>query len=308
MAAARWDSEHRMWQGFYLLWDLWYGCDYHCPYCWFEMRQDWAKLADLHLGIPVERWLQGWRRLHEAHGCAAIEILGGEPLRYPGALELLSGLAQWHRFNIVTNLSVPLEFLKELTARVSPERMHLDGSYHPAAADWDEFAPKVALLKSLGYEPEVRMVAWPPHLKAIQEKKGILAGMGVRAVVQVFQGGYQGREYPRAYTEAERAVLAEMIPGIEWECRRQEQPTLGKLCGAGHIYANVKANGDVFRCAKESKELLGNILDEGFRLHERPQPCPYEFCNPCGENIFLWDDWAKMAATVKGSPVAATAE
>jgi len=302
MAAARWDSENRRWQGLYITWNLWYGCDYRCPYCAQEMFQVWEKHSREHLGISIERWLQGWRRFHERHGCAAIDVIGGEPLRYPGALELLGGLARWHRLDISSNLSVPLEFLADLTARASPERMHLEGSYHPQSADWDEFVKKIAFLKSLGYEPEVRIVAWPPHLSGIQEKKDILERMGVRCYVLLFQGLYQEREYPRSYSDAERARLEALIPGIEWGYCTQERPTLGKPCGAGHVYANIRANGDVFRCSRDDQNprSMGNFLEEGFRLHDQPQPCPYPYCNACGEHIFLWEDWTKQAASIRG--------
>lgn len=299
-------NDVRFWIGPRLTWDLWYRCNYRCSYCWFEMDQVWDKLAREHEGISVEKWLEAWERLHANHGTIAVDVLGGEPLLYPRGLDLFSGMARWHRLYMVTNLSIPMESLRELTSRIPPARFHISASYHHQSAPWDDFMDKIMFLAKEGYAPEVTMVSWPPLLEVIDEKRKTLEAAGVRAVIQVFQGVWEGRDYPRSYTVREREILGDLAPrDDDRKYRMHETKTLGRACGSGHVYANMKANGDIYRCGKDSMfaKPLGNVFDPKFRLFGAPEPCPYNYCNSCGEHIYLWDDWTRTKKSLEGAVI-----
>lgn len=293
-----WLSEE--WRGISFTWDLWYGCNYRCSYCWWEMTDTWASLAKEHLILPPSEWLKCWKRICDRYGTVRVDIIGGEPLHYPKSLELFAGMAEWHAVSITTNLSVSMEYLQRLAAKTSPERVHLAASFHPEFSSWTDFLNKLLFLQEIGYEPFVNMVAWPPHLKEIMEKREALHSRGIPLTTQVFQGSYGGKEYPAAYTDEEREVLNLTIPDpTEVEYRLEQEKTLGKLCGAGHVYGNIKSNGDVYRCGQDSRfsygKPIGNIFDEDFELLHSPRPCPYPHCS-CGEFVYLWENWKGMAA------------
>ncbi|MDE1976056.1 MAG: hypothetical protein KGI84_02210 [Elusimicrobia bacterium] len=48
-----WSNE--AWDRTSFTWDLWYGCNYRCSYCWWEMDDLWADLAKKHLILPPEK-------------------------------------------------------------------------------------------------------------------------------------------------------------------------------------------------------------------------------------------------------------
>jgi MoaA/NifB/PqqE/SkfB family radical SAM enzyme len=74
----------------------------------------------------------------------------------------------------------------------------------------------------------------------------------------------------------------------------ERKPTLGKPCYAGHFYANVKPNGDVFRCGQLSNtdSVMGNIFDPDFKMYPGAAPCPVPQC-VCSEYVYLAEEWDK---------------
>jgi MoaA/NifB/PqqE/SkfB family radical SAM enzyme len=264
------------------------------------MEDLWSKLAATHRILPPEKWLEVWDRIHGLYGEARLDVIGGEPMRYPRAVELFAALSERHRVSITTNLSSSRDDLQALTDRAGPDRLHLAASYHP------EFVGKIRFLLEKGFEPHVTLVAWPPFFDRILEWRTLFRGMGVPFSTLVFQGTHDGKQYPAAYDADQLALLEETIPEpAEVEYRLRQRRTLGKPCGAGHVYANVKGSGDVYRCGQDAfgHRPLGNIFDPAFRLHTEPQNCPYEHCS-CGEFYFLWENYSgrsKAAAEARHS-------
>ncbi len=277
-----------------LSWDLWYGCNYRCSYCWWEMEDLWADLAKRHKILPPEEWISIWGRVRERHGEARLDVLGGEPLLYPKASELWRGLAGLHRLLITTNLSISIEKLRELMAAAPPERLHLNASFHPQFSDQDEFLEKLLLLHSKGYEPGVLLVTWPPLVAKMPEYAALFKKWNLPFTPMVFQGRWEGESYPEAFDEDQKRVIESLMgnAGVakedELKYRLLRESTRGKPCNAGRVYANVKADGSVYRCGQDAfgHQPLGNIFDSQFNLFEKPEPCPYEKCS-CLEFKYL---------------------
>lgn len=293
-ASPWWDNE--VWDRVSFTWDLWYGCNYRCSYCWWEMDDLWADLAKKHLILEPQKWIEAWDRVHAACGETRIDVLGGEPLRYPRWQELFAGLSEKHRVSITTNLSCSAAELAALTDRVSPERLHFAASWHPEFADWGDFTRKIDLLKEKGYEPGVLVVAAPQIFDGLAEWREYFMKRGVPFTASVFQGRWKGATYPDSYTSDQKAFLGMAIHTPEEQRYRLERSTtLGKPCGAGHVYANIKANGDLYRCGQDclgGAKPFANLFDPELKLSDRPAPCPYEHCS-CGEYAFLWEDWSR---------------
>ena len=279
--------------GLSFTWDLWYACNYRCSYCWWEMDGLWDELAKQHKLLAPQEWAAVWRRVHALHGEAMLDVLGGEPLLYPRAAELFAELAKLHRLRITTNLSLEEAKLRALIGGLSPERVHLNASFHPDFTDFESFLSRVMLLKEAGFEPGVLFVPWPPFLTDMPRYRAECVERGIPFSVMVFQGLWQGRSYPDSYTPEQRAVIGGFmnnprIKQAEVKYRLDQQSTAGKLCHAGRVYANVKANGDVYRCGQDAfgRQPMGNLFDPSFRLFDAPRPCPYAQCS-CLEFKFL---------------------
>jgi MoaA/NifB/PqqE/SkfB family radical SAM enzyme len=285
-------------------WDLWYACNYRCSYCWWEMEDLWDKLAEQNRVLPAARWAQVWERIHRLHGPARIDLIGGEPLIYPGIGELLRELSRLHAVQVTTNLSLPEDKLAALAAPLSPERVRFNASFHPQFAPLEEFTARLDLLRARGFAPGVLFVPWPPLLAELERYRRWFRDRDYPFTLMTFQGKWNGASYPDAYTGAERALIAGMIDHQdraledgERRYRLDGERTKGKLCHAGRVYANVKGNGDVYRCGQDAfgRQPMGNILDPEFRLLPEARPCPYERCS-CLEFRYLDEIMTKAAA------------
>ena len=277
------------WNRLSFTWDIWYGCNYRCGYCWWEMDNLWATLAKRHKILPPEAWHECWKRIAERYGEARIDIIGGEPLYYPRWQELFTGLSRMHLLSITTNLSMPLNELESFAEGIGPSRLHISASWHPQFAQWEEFSQKVLRLTAMGFNPSVTLVAWPPFFDQMKAWRDFFWSRDISFTTQVFQGRHEGKEYPAAYTVEERAMLGLMIPKPEEVAYRlEQQTTMGKPCRAGQVYANIKGDGDIYRCGQDAFGLkpLGNLFDAEIKLNDAPKPCPYQHCS-CGEFAFL---------------------
>ncbi|PIR15328.1 MAG: hypothetical protein COV48_14955, partial [Elusimicrobia bacterium CG11_big_fil_rev_8_21_14_0_20_64_6] len=194
-------------------WDLWYGCNYRCSYCWWEMENLWAELAKTHRLLPPEDWAVAWGRVRERHGEARIDVLGGEPLAYPRAGEVFETLSKLHRLVITTNLSPEPEKLDLLASRLSHERVHFSASFHPEFTAFEAFMKKLGLLRARGFSPAVLFVTWPPLLPRLAEYRKAFQDAGFPFSTMVFQGEHSGKRYPDAYAPQERRLIEGSIGG-----------------------------------------------------------------------------------------------
>ncbi|MBI3552386.1 MAG: radical SAM protein [Elusimicrobia bacterium] len=284
--AARWWLD---WPGAVFTWDLWYSCNYRCSYCWWEMDALWDKLAEQNRLLPPEEWGTVWDRVHERHGQARLDLLGGEPLLYPRFDELCRRLSRKHKLLITTNLSPATPKLERLLGGLDPERVHFAASFHPQFTSLDSFMEKTLLLKSSGFEPAALFVPWPPFLSRLEQYRAAFLAHDIPFSLMIFQGRHEGKDYPDAYTAGEKEALGQLTPNeAETKYRILRESTLGKLCHSGRVSANVKGNGDVYRCGQDAfgRKPMGNIFDPGFRLDDAPKPCPYRQCS-CKEFRYL---------------------
>ncbi|HRY30052.1 MAG TPA: radical SAM protein [Elusimicrobiota bacterium] len=304
-------------------WDLHNLCNYRCSYCWWEQADQWQYFDKKDHPIPWQAWLRPWSRMNEKYGRCRLHVLGGEPLLYPGVGDLFAELSKHHYLYVATNLSSSLEELKKMTARWDASAIYLNASFHPEFAAPDLFLKKLLYLRSLGFTPSAAMVSYPPHIPQMTRIRELLAKEGIPITFQVFQGKYQGKSYPESFSVEERALL-DLEPGTRPAGEGQpvapvEQPSLkGKPCCAGWFYANVKADGEVFRCGgtgpgMEAEARLGNLFGDDFELLPAPAPCPARHCF-CQENIFLLEAqekkqpeflkaWARKTNAARGAKV-----
>jgi MoaA/NifB/PqqE/SkfB family radical SAM enzyme len=238
--------------------------------------------------ITVDKWLTAWERVYERDGSVRIEIVGGEPLIYPGIAELLQGLTKKHYVSIVTNLSCSLEKLINLTNGISSEKLNMALSFHPSFAKLESFLNKAVFLKEKCISNAVLYVTYPPQFKLMAYFKREFEEKGLQFIPVPFRGKHNGIDYPAAYTEEEKSIISSLSGGLHkeqksWvENQLAPQKTKGKLCRAGQVYSYIDLYGAVYRCS-DSSLLLGNFFED-FSLLEKPLPCAEEIC-PCD---FKW--------------------
>jgi MoaA/NifB/PqqE/SkfB family radical SAM enzyme len=274
-----------------ITWDLWYSCNYRCSYCWFEAPNQWSELARRYPPLPVEKWLEAWQRMHSLYGTLRIDILGGEPLLFPGMEDLFSGLARQHRIHITTNLSISTARLERLLSVIGPDRACFQNSFHPEFADLPAFLENLSMLRQAGYDPSVSYITWPPFLEKMGHYRDVFKEKGYFLSVMTFQGTWEGKKYPESFTREEQDLIASFMPcnelkAAEVKYRLERKSTHGKLCHSGRVYANLKPNGDLYRCGQAETDPIGSLFDPGFRFFDAPKPCPYQHCN-CQEFKYL---------------------
>lgn len=106
------------------------------------------------------------------------------------------------------------------------------------------------------------------------------------------QGHYDGKKYPRDFTEAERARICELfgrfgssrdIAVAEDDLRNLSGPLFlkGMPCYVSTHLIEVLPNGDLRHCQGAPKITTGgHLLDDEFviSLQDGPRPCPYDKC------------------------------
>lgn len=287
------------WDGQKFVWEISYACNYRCSYCHFELRDSWDEMSAYQGAPRPEAWKQAWERLYERYGSATILVVGGEPLHHPGAGEILEHVARRHYVSIITNLSLPSERLEELACRLPAQRTRFGATFHPEFAEAGPLRDKLAGLRDKGFDVWLTIVAWPPLLERLPEWREYFAAAGIPLSVCVFFGTHEGKTYPEAYTEAQRAFLDPFLSPFDRRYQLRREDTIGLPCAAGFVYAKVRANGDVYRCGTVAEyrstgqePVLGNVFDPAFRLNEAPAPCPMRRCE-CGESRYLLESYGE---------------
>lgn len=273
-------------------WDMHYACNYRCPYCWFYGK--WQQMADQNKYPPLDRILKIWENIYNKYGCAHIELIGGEPLIYPNIIQLVKGLSVFHRIGITTNLSVEVnDFVRQIDASF----VQVCGSFHPAFADLEKFLKRAVLLKEKGFGNKIFYVAYPPQIKMLPYYEEKFKQHGILLSVLTFWGQYNGVSYPQGYTEEEKSVIHPYLGTREGEKFQLEPKAVkGRLCRAGQLYANIKADGTVYRCGGSSSQVIGNFFQEDFKLLDKPLACEAETC-PCNEWAGLIGDPETVSST-----------
>jgi MoaA/NifB/PqqE/SkfB family radical SAM enzyme len=260
-------------------WNIHYACNYRCPYCFFEGK--WAEYKKRNAYLTVDEWMKYWNKIYDDYGRCYILITGGEPFIYPNFIDLIEKLSAIHYpINISTNASGDLESFVE---KIDPQRVSLSVSFQPHFDNLKSFLEKVKFLKKYCFDGCINFVAYPLFLKDVKYYIKEFDAVGEELKVIPFWGKYQDKEYPFAYTQAEKENV-----GIDdsWFNKIRKK---GSICHAGYNSALIFPDGKVARCGQIGERMLiGNFFDPQFKLLGEVLPCDAEFC-PCDENKLFGD-------------------
>ena len=259
-------------------WDIHYACNYRCPYCWYTADGTFLKNKNKYL--PSKELIDIWTDMHRKHGSLWIDIIGGEPFIYPDFNEIIRELSKMHFIEITSNLSTDLS---SSLSGINPEMVRIAGTLHPLFADLRVFIRNLLALKEHGIKTFALYLAYPPQIPLIPYYREKFACCGIDFSVITFWGEYRGVRYPEGYSQEEINIIEPFL-GERGKEKYQLRPkeVKRKICRAGQIYVNLKADGSAYRCGSPKSQSLGNLFAGNFQLLDKPMPCDSEFC-PCNE-------------------------
>ncbi|MFH1283897.1 MAG: radical SAM protein [bacterium] len=274
-------------QRVFITWDIHYACNYNCSYCntpkpW-NPPGSWDKDRDKVVYPGVDIWLKIWEEIYKKYGSCEIHITGGEPFTYPSFLELITGLSKLHTLEIITNLSFDIN---DIIDRITPDRVRIGTTFHPEFAELNEFLRKHRLLRERGFETWANYVAYPPQMEKMADYKKEFDKLKISFNIQPFMGHFQGRDYPKGYTDSELSYLKGCYANddiinkktVEWKTGSEQKNTKGIPCRMGQMYAKVYPLGDAYRCCANSVQKIGNLVDDTFELLNEALPCESDLC------------------------------
>lgn len=275
-------------------WTMFLTCNFACKYCFFTPEQLGSKL------VPVAD-NAAWQAAFDNTGLRWLILLtGGEPTVYPGFVDLCQRLTQQHFIGINTNLSLPV--MMDFASQVDPDRVAMvNAAFHPAErlerSGDGKFITHYNALRSRGFVLMASVVALPEVLADFDAIQARLLQDDIVLVPKVIRGAYQGRLYPMAYTDQERASflaahqramahyahllasLAEpMMLNLFGDDRylHQMPDHRGAECGTGHSFVQIGPEGMVHCCPRE---YMGNLLDGTFVADQQDRVCHSSYCH-----------------------------
>lgn len=248
-------------------WDLCYTCNYRCPYCGV-----WEKKSSNDIIIDARQWLDLWDRIFDKYGSCRIYMSGGEPGTYPFFYDLVRELAKKHVVDICTNLSWDVD---RIIPDIPMQNLKISATFHPSFADFEEFLGKAVKIKDYLSNSQIFYVAYSAQIKEMPQRSAILKEKGINLIPLPLRGSHVVLN-----TEEEKKIIEEVTPysGDKKEYQLQRISPRGKPCRAGEHYAVIRATGAVDRCSQYQSGSVGSILDNDFKLFDKPLPCEKEYC------------------------------
>ncbi|MCM2266900.1 MAG: radical SAM protein [Elusimicrobiales bacterium] len=269
-------------------WDIIHSCNYRCAYCPFTVK-GWEHYPKPEVVPPLADLVRAWERMRALYGACHLMISGGEPSSYPHFAELIAAISKWHTLEIITNLSFDPDSIAGL---VPPTGIRFASSFHPQFTSAEDFLARARRLKDAGMEVFTNFVAYPPLLKDAARYKSMFQEKDISFFVLPFMGTYDGRVFPRDYSEAERREYEAALGGdgaetkvsrdlLNWRTGDNApvvvpghsgpvQPAAGAekpapppardvVCRMGQMYAKIYPDGKTQRCCG----FVGDTLPEG---------------------------------------------
>ncbi len=275
-------------------WELLTTCNFRCPYCFVPPSGLAAKLKTY--GTNTE-WVEGFAATEKKW---LLHITGGEPSIYPGFVDLCEKLTSFHYLSINSNLSH--RCIDAFAETINPKRVHfINAGLHynerSAGASFDAFITRVHKLRKRGFCVLASSVMTPFLVRQFPEISKSFESYGLPLIPKVLWGWFDGKIYPGAYSAHEKSLIREYLQKARQNyasviAAMAETPTIdvlsddrlldppriyrGKLCGSGHNFVRIEANGAVVRCGSGMQ--LGNILRKDVAFLSGPKPCDSVYC------------------------------
>lgn len=206
---------------------------------------------------------------------------GGEPFLVPNLTEACLEITKKHYIAFNTDFCEPQVrgFLEQID---SSRVLVINASCHVEAMKkrrvLDRYIDNCQLALERGIPLGVTEVAYPALMARVPEYRELFASHGLNLVFNSYYGEWDGRTYPREYSDEELDVFQ-----LDRSTLASFNPNSQTLCNAGSTAAVVESNGDIFPCDMIRKK-IGNIYT-GFKLYPRIIKCPSKTCS-CPLNLY----------------------
>lgn len=277
----------------FFTWGMHYQCNYRCSYCYapkpekVDFNDNEKNRANY---LSLKDWIRVWENIYNKYGTSRIRLDGGEPSVYPSFIELVAVISKLHILQINTNLSFDVD---DFVKKISPERVCIDGSFHPEFVSLEVFLHKILTLRKHKFKIVASCVAYPPFLDKINEYKLPFVNLNIPFIIHPFSGEFKGKSYPKAYELEEVSKIYSLDEAsrliMSWR-KGENKVTKGKLCRMGQMYGRIYPNGDTYRCCAEGGMFkIGNICNDNFQLLDEPLECSSEDC-PCWKCMIVCEE------------------
>ncbi|MGH2443482.1 MAG: radical SAM protein [Chloroflexota bacterium] len=280
-------------------WSLMSTCNYRCEYCFWDSEALGRKIKP---PAPIDTLS---RFFDDTSLTWLLHLTGGEPFHYPRFVELCRLLTQRHFISINTNADS--DRVRTFSEIIDPARVDfINCGVHVQQREErnraEAFVRNVHFLRDAGFDAFASCVMYPPVFPDFSETWERYAQDDVILIPKAFRGIYQGRPYPEAYSDSQRALFIEYSLRAEQECREQitrraVRPSIdpfldrerflhgtedcrGRMCRAGRDFVRIWDTGEIRRCGPA--DVIGNVAEGWFHRRNGPSPCietecPY-FC------------------------------
>jgi organic radical activating enzyme len=263
------NPEYSIW----LHWLLTHECNFRCFYC-ANARSKYQILPTKK--IPIQQVLHTLNNLQKK---IHLTLSGGEPFLVPNLTDVIIQLTQaGHFVSINTNLTSPQikKFIHTIPKQIAPEKIiYILASFHFRELSKKKLIPDyfqtLKEIKQKGVIISVKEVAHPKLIDSVKTIKHIFQEQNVDMTFAPFNGFYQGKTYPKSYTNEELEIF---------QISRSEtlyHDSNGLKCNAGSNVAVVHPNGDVCPCFQVTDKKLGNIYSI-IQFNPEYLSCPVKQC------------------------------
>lgn len=235
-----------------------------CPYCYSRP----SVIAEI--GTP-EQWAE-WLLALPGTG-HHFSFAFGEPTQERCVPLYRAVLDAGHAVTLTTNLYADPACLGNL-------RMSLCLSWHPHAIDLPTFAGRRLQCEAQGqHVGDTLAVAYPPYLQHIarwREEYRDFTGDPLK--VLAYCGLHDGKRYPEAYTDAERAVVyGDSNPRYDEPVNWCVESPRGHRCRVGMEYMLIAQDGTARACPNDPQTVIGDVRT-GITIPTEPVVCRNDRC------------------------------
>lgn len=250
-------------------------CNLKCPYC-INLNENGSRRKDIIRSfIKPDTWLNFINNLDIKSPNLPLTLQGGEPTLYPFFYELVNGIDDRFKLDLLTNFMFDED---EFIRKIDPSKFTRDAkyapirvSYHPGQNDIDLLIKKHNKMKQAGFYVGIYSVLTPRNKAHIEEimKKCLDLGIDFRTKEYL---GFDGKNWHGSYKFPE---------AISEKCN--------KYCECKTTELLIDPNGKIYRCHSdlyEKRAPITSIDDPNYKLEDIYRPCiVFGHCNPCDIKI-----------------------